>query len=154
MKRETEAREAAEKAYPIWSNKFKDKDEYLPEEIAMRERAAFISGWNARSLGCGLRWVKASERLPTEFGDYVARMKDRYGLIKVKMTEWEPNSESHYSYWTNGVIEWLSESESTDNREWPGSDEIEDVWASHAHSLGSFGTWKAAIQWLRERMGK
>jgi hypothetical protein len=39
-----------------------------------------------------------------------------------------------------------------DTMRWPTEEEIEDIWASHAHSFGSFKSWQAAITWLKKRL--
>ena len=57
-----------------------------------------------------MKWIKSAEQRPDEFGDYVARYKpDRRGIVKVKYTEWQPNSKSHYEFWIEEVEEWLDE---------------------------------------------
>lgn len=63
-------------------------------------------------------------------------------------------SEQKYNDWYIRILDEMekqSHSSGVSREEWPTDEEIEDTWASHAHSLGSFGSWKAAVKWLKSR---
>lgn len=70
MEKEIEAKikAEAETEYPIWPNKFKDKDEWLPEEIKKLERRAFGAGAK-RGYELGMEEDKKPYGFIIEFND-------------------------------------------------------------------------------------
>lgn len=69
------------------------------------------ASFNQAQCGCGLRWVKASERLPVKFKDTIVR-NIRTGKV------WEDRNMGHFERWGVGIgedikyaeTEWLDES--------------------------------------------
>lgn len=154
MKRETEAMEAAEKAaeYLKWylDNKtttgFTLCMDVIPE--------SFIAGLNARSLGCGggLKWVKASERLPE-----IDNKKPKHYLFRNDVNHHAINIWTEFIHGFPPLImaykldwEWLDET--GDNREWPGQLQIDKIMEERQFSYHECVIFQEAISWIRTQI--
>lgn len=183
MKRETEARTEAERLYPI-ANQDDYPDNPDVNRLNRSCQSAFMNGtrFNARSLGCGLRWRDAKEfpngnkpcpiklkdgsyaaGFYTKGGEVDSHFEEDYGyedkngyLTKGWYRTYDSVSDSMFYIVPADVTEYLSESETTDNREWPTESEIDIAYQKWLKETGYDPThqvsWKAAISWLRTQI--